>query len=52
MRGLVGDKIGNPLGDFGDRRALRVAGGRAVEEGGLPAVRDAWAGVKVAGQRL
>jgi hypothetical protein len=29
-----------------------VAGGRAVKEGWLPAVDDAGAGVKVAGQRL
>jgi hypothetical protein len=48
----MGDEVGDPLGDLGDRQTFDVAGGRAVEEVWLPAVRDAWARVKVAGQRL
>ncbi len=48
----VGDKLGDPPGNFGYRRRFGAAGCGAVEEGWVPTRGGARAGEEVAGSRL
>ena len=48
----VGDKLGDPPGNFGHRRGFGAAGCGAVEEGWVPTRGGARAGEEVAGFRL